>query len=56
MSVDSSLRVCVKSMRSRTVSRETSQEIVEAGQVCEGGQRQESLYNEQEEPDSKQRN
>jgi hypothetical protein len=35
---------------------ENLDQIVEAGQVCEGGQRQESLYNEQEKPDSKQRN
>jgi len=42
-------------MRSRTVSRETSQEIVEAGQVCERGQQSESMSKEHEKPDSEQR-
>jgi hypothetical protein len=34
---------------------ENLDQIVEAGQVREGGQRQECLYNEQEKPDSEQR-
>jgi hypothetical protein len=35
---------------------ENLDQIVEAGQACEGGQGQESLYKDQEKQDSKQRN
>jgi hypothetical protein len=39
-------------MRSQKASKETRQQILEAGQVGEGRQWQESLYNKQEKPDS----
>ncbi len=52
MSKYSGRRVCVTSMRSQKASKETRQQIVEAGQVGEGRQWKESLYNEQEKPDS----
>ncbi len=54
MSVESGQRVCVRSMRSRTASTE-SRPNSEGWAVCEGGQQQVSLYNEQEKPDSEQR-
>jgi hypothetical protein len=52
VSICSCRRVCVTSMRSQKASEETRKQIVEAGQVGEGRKWQESLYNEQEKPDS----